>query len=125
MCVGRCCVSGLDNWGKRTIMAKTRKRTKAHKASDAAFSGLMAVVMAVGAALVFLFIILSNVFSLSTMADFGVRQYVDNVTSLHMSQTFQTVRPMLAYENIFIPHCTLNIKIQDSFYFHRKQQYKK
>ena len=79
-------------------MAKTRKRTKAHKASDAAFSGLMAVVMAVGAALVFLFIILSNVFSLSTMADFGVRQYVDNVTSLHMSQTFQTVRPMLAYE---------------------------
>lgn len=80
-------------------MAKVKRRTKAGKAADAAFSAVMAVIFGLLALGLWLLTAVLNVASVSTIADFDLRQYGNNILSLHSDSSYQTSTELSVYDD--------------------------
>ncbi len=79
-------------------MIKHKKLTKADKALDAVFGLVMAIVFGLIALGVLLMTTIFNVGSVSTIADFDLRQYWNNILSLHSDGSFQTTTNLNVYD---------------------------
>lgn len=93
-------------------MVEIKRQTKADKALDAAFGAVMAVVFGMLALGFMLFTAVLNVVNVSTIADFDVRQYGNNIFSLHSDSSYQTTTELSVYRD---RKFTLIRDKQDSF----------